>query len=154
MIKWPLNIQRGYGGRSEAQQHWRVHFNFNKIPRGRCCCWVSRRSLTSQVINVAFYVERKKSDKFCLEALISDWGSFTCRKSTTRDQRLYFPSEESHTQDFYALKNLSTSAGFEPANLGTTGEYDNHWTTGVDSHGRIFYVCPNHNFQKTLTLSP
>ena len=29
-------------------------------------------------------------------------------------------------------KNPSTSAGFEPANLGSSGEYDNHWTTGID----------------------
>ena len=41
--------------------------------------------LTSQVISVAFYSEREKSDKFCSEALISAWGSFKCRKSTTRD---------------------------------------------------------------------
>ena len=27
-----------------------------------------------------------------------------CRKFTSRDPRLYFPSEENHTQDFYALK--------------------------------------------------
>ena len=26
----------------------------------------------------------------------------------------------------------STPAGFEPANLGYSGEYDNHGTTGVD----------------------
>ena len=47
-------------------------------------------------------------------------------KSTTRDQRFYFPSEGSHTQDFYALKKKkpSTPAGFEPANLGFSGEYD------------------------------
>ena len=31
---------------------------------------------------------------------------FTCRKSTTRDPRLYFPSEGSHTQDFYSLKKV------------------------------------------------
>ena len=36
----------------------------------------------------------------------SAWGYFTCRKSTTRDPRLYFPSEGSHTQDFYALKKI------------------------------------------------
>ena len=30
-------------------------------------------------------------------------------------------------------KNPSTPAGFEPANLGSSGEYDNHGTTGVDS---------------------
>ena len=68
--------------------------------------------LTSQVISVAFYSEREKSDKFCSEALISVWGSFTCRKSTTRDPWLYSPSEGSHTQDFYTLResiNLRTS---------------------------------------------
>ena len=62
--------------------------------------------LTSQVISVAFYSEREKFDKFCSEALISAWGSFTCRKSTTQDPRLYFPSKGSHTQDFYALKKI------------------------------------------------
>ena len=62
--------------------------------------------LTSQVISVALYNERGKSDKFCSETLISASGSFTCHKSTTRDPRLYFPSEESHTQDFYALKKI------------------------------------------------
>ena len=60
--------------------------------------------LTSLVISDALYSEREKSEKFCSEALISAWGSFTCRKSTTRDPRLYFPSEVSHTQYFYALK--------------------------------------------------
>ena len=52
---------------------------------------------------------------------MSSWGSFTCRKSTTWDPRIYFPPEGSHTQGFYALKNPSTPAGFEPANLGTSG---------------------------------
>ena len=59
-----------------------------------------------------------------------------CRKCTARDPRLYFPSEGSHTQDFYAQKKPSTLAGFEPANLGSSGEYDNHWTTGVDFKNR------------------
>ena len=94
--------------------------------------------LTSQVISVVFYSEREKSHKCCSEALISAWGSFTCHKSTTRDPQLYFPSEGSRTLDFYALKNPSTPAGFEPANLGSSGEYDNHGTTGVNN--TIFYV--------------
>ena len=54
-------------------------------------------------------LEREKADKFCSDALISAWGSFTCRKSTTGDPRLYFPSEGSHTQDFYALKKIHRS---------------------------------------------
>ena len=88
--------------------------------------------LTSQVISVALYSEREKYVKFCSEALISAWGSFPCRKYTTRDPRHNFPSEGSHTQDIYALKHPSTPAGFEPNNLGSSGEYDNHRTTGVD----------------------
>ena len=91
-----------------------------------CCCWVLRHFLTSQVISVASDIEREKSDKFCSEVLVSVCGSFTCRKSTTRNPWLYFPSEGSHTHDFYALKNPSTLAGIEPANLGSRGEYDYH----------------------------
>jgi hypothetical protein len=50
-------------------------------------------------------------------------GSFTCRKSTTWDRRLYFPSEGSRAEDLFALKNPTASAGFEPANLGTKGQH-------------------------------
>jgi hypothetical protein len=39
----------------------------------------------------------------------------------TWDQRLYFPSEGSRAEDFFALKNPTASAGFEPANLGKDG---------------------------------
>ena len=39
-------------------------------------------------------------------------GSFTCRKSTTCDKRLYFPSEGRRSEDFFALKNPTASAGF------------------------------------------
>jgi hypothetical protein len=42
-------------------------------------------------------------------------GSFTCRKAATWDRRLYFPSEGRHAEDFFALKNPTASAGFEPA---------------------------------------
>ena len=67
-------------------------------------------------------MEREKSDKFCSEALISAWGSFTCGKSTTRDPWMYFPSEGSHTRDFYALKNLSNPRTSVPeASMITTG---------------------------------
>ena len=50
-------------------------------------------------------------------------GSFTCRKCTTWDKRLYFPSEGRRAEDFFALKNPTASAGFEPANLGTKGQH-------------------------------
>ena len=61
--------------------------------------------LTSQVISIAFYSEHEKSYKFYSEALILAWGFFfACCKSSTQDPQLYFPSEGSHTQDFYTLK--------------------------------------------------
>ena len=49
--------------------------------------------------------------------------SFTCRKSTTWDRRLYFPSEGRRAEDFFALKNPTASARFEPVNLGTKGQH-------------------------------
>ena len=103
--------------------------------------------LTSQIISVAFYSERENADKFCLEALISAWGSFTCRKSMTRDPWLYFPSEGSHTQDFYALKSPFTLAGFESVNLGSIGEYGNHGTTRVDYYLFVLYQWDIWNFR-------
>ena len=50
-------------------------------------------------------------------------GSFTCPKSTTWDKQLYFRSEGKRAEDFFALKNPTASAGFEPANLGTKGQH-------------------------------
>ena len=50
-------------------------------------------------------------------------GSFTCRKSTTWDKRLYFPSEGRRAEHFFALKNPTASAGFESANFATKGQY-------------------------------
>jgi hypothetical protein len=35
----------------------------------------------------------------------------------------YFPSEERGAEDFFALKNPTASAGFEPANLGTKSQH-------------------------------
>jgi hypothetical protein len=54
--------------------------------------------------------------EFCLRTLLVLFmpeGSFTCRKSTTWDRRLYF-------RIFIILKNPSPSVGIEPANLGST----------------------------------
>ena len=50
-------------------------------------------------------------------------GSFTCSKYATRDKRLYFPSEGRRAEDFFALKNPTVSARFEPANLGTKSQH-------------------------------
>ena len=86
--------------------------------------------LISQDISMAFYSERENSDNFFSEALISARVSITCHESTMRDPQLYFPSEGSHTQDFYDLKNPSIPAGFEPANLESSDEYDGERENG------------------------
>jgi hypothetical protein len=36
---------------------------------------------------------------------------------------------ERHAENFFALKNPTASAGFEPANLGTRGQHANPQTT-------------------------
>ena len=41
----------------------------------------------------------------------------------TWDRRLYFPYEGRRAEDFFALKNPTALAGFEPANLGTKGQH-------------------------------
>jgi hypothetical protein len=43
--------------------------------------------------------------------------------------QLYFPSEGSRATGFIALKNPSSSAGFEPPNLASSGKYTNHEAT-------------------------
>ena len=77
--------------------------------------------------------------------LISAWGSFICRKSTTLDPWLYFPSEE-RLRIFTLWKNPSTPVGIEPANLRYRGEYNNHWTTGRPY--RISWHCADHTFRE------
>jgi len=47
-------------------------------------------------------------------------GSFTCRKATTWDRRLYFSSEGRRAEDFFALKIRRLRPG---ANLGTKGQH-------------------------------
>jgi hypothetical protein len=51
------------------------------------------------------------------------YRSFTCRKATTWDRRLYFPSEGMGAEKFFRPKNPTASAGCEPANLGTKGQH-------------------------------
>jgi len=70
-------------------------------------------------------VGEKCSDKFRLRIRLprNSRDLFTCRKSATWDRRLYFPSEGRRSEDFFALKNPTASAGFEPANLGNKGQH-------------------------------
>src|SRR5215475_4793219 len=42
------------------------------------------------------------------------YGSFTCRKATTWDRRLYFPSEGRRAEDFFALKIRRLRTGVNP----------------------------------------
>jgi hypothetical protein len=49
------------------------------------------------------------------------WGSLTCSKSTTRVKRLKVPPGGLRSLTFSVFKNSTTSAGFEPASLGSRG---------------------------------
>jgi hypothetical protein len=53
---------------------------------------------------------------------------------TTWDGRLSFLSKKVVLRILIALKNPSSSAGFEPVNLGSNGKHDNHQTTESDFH--------------------
>ena len=57
------------------------------------------------------------------------WGSLTCLKSQTR-----VPKEGLVLRNFYVPKNLSSSVGFEPANLALGAS-----TLPRDHRGRRFY---------------
>jgi hypothetical protein len=49
------------------------------------------------------------------------WGSLTCSKFTTRVKRLKVPPGGLRSLNFSVLKKSTTSAGFEPASLGSRG---------------------------------
>ena len=69
------------------------------------------------------------------------------------DPWLYFPSGGSHTQDFYALKNPSTPDGFQHVNLGSSGENDNHGTTGVNMPDTMQSCQPQSNILKVKEMN-
>jgi hypothetical protein len=52
--------------------------------------------------------------------------SFTCRKVGTLGRLFNFPSERRRAEDFVHRKNPTASAGFKPANSGSTGQHANH----------------------------
>ena len=74
-------------------------------------------------------------------------GSFTCLKYATWDKRPYFPSEGRHAEDFFfALKNPTASAGFEPANLGTKS------STLLLDHRSHYTLCYKSNIGTNLRI--
>jgi hypothetical protein len=54
------------------------------------------------------------------------------QKLTTWDNRLYFCLNKVVLRIFIALKNLSFSVGFKPANLAYSSKHDNKQTTEGD----------------------
>jgi hypothetical protein len=50
-------------------------------------------------------------------------GSFTCRKARHGTDGFISPPKEGVLRIFFHPKNLTASAGFEPANLGTKGQH-------------------------------
>jgi hypothetical protein len=68
----------------------------------------------------------------------------------TWDRRLYFPSEGRRSGDFFALKNPTASAGFEPANLGTRGQHASSRLPKQLSLDVSFLIISNDGGLKTL----
>ena len=60
------------------------------------------------------------------------------------------PFQGSPTQDFYALKK--SIDGFEPVNLASSGEYDNHRTTGVEVPDSMQRFQPQSNILKVKEM--
>ena len=81
-------------------------------------------------------------------------GSFTCRKSTTWDRRLYFPSEGRRAEDFFALKNPTASVGFAPANLGTKGQHGHLVSMGKSRNLGLYKVLVKEPLVKDLLWKP
>ena len=96
---------------------------FPLLPPVRLLVRATRETPSSERWN---YMDKRHGRYFAqnVDLHVTFYGSFTCRKSTTWDRRLYFASEGRRTEDFYLpLKNLTASAGFEPANLGTKSQH-------------------------------
>ena len=60
---------------------------------------------------------------FVQRPIFQDWGSLTSLKSQTRDPQLKVPPGGLVLMIFMSCKNPSSSAGFEPVNLGSRGEH-------------------------------
>jgi hypothetical protein len=57
-------------------------------------------------------------------------GFLTCRKILRHGTDGFTsPPKEVELQIFIAIKNQSSSAGYKPANVGSNGKCDNHYTT-------------------------
>jgi hypothetical protein len=69
------------------------------------------------------------SMNFSFKYLFHTVGIFNIPWNLTWDRRLSPLPKEVVLRIFIALQNQPSSAGFEPANLGSNGKHDNHLTT-------------------------
>ena len=93
---------------------------------------------------------------FAQRPFFQAWDSLTSLKSQTRDPQLKVLPGWLVLRIFTSWKNLSTSAGFEPANLGSRGKHVTprpqrqtlNWYTGLFC--KTFMAILLHNSQKLL----
>jgi hypothetical protein len=80
--------------------------------------------------------------EFCLKCRLPLYiqGSFTCRKTTTWDRRLYFPSEGA-CWEFFRPKIPTASDRCEPANLHTKGQHATSRPPKLLTLVLVFCVC-------------
>ena len=91
-----------------------------------CAVWVRRfnfRHQASQRVPPRDSTHRRKVElwarnvqEFCLKYRLPCYiqGSCTCRKATTWDRQLYFPSERRRAEDFFTLKIRRLRPGANP----------------------------------------
>jgi len=72
-------------------------------------------------------------------------GSFTCRKFTTWDRRLYFPSEGRRAEDFFSRKIRRLRPGIKPTrctNFTNSFWHENlHVSDSSSVHHQVFIHC-------------
>jgi hypothetical protein len=108
-------------------------FNYALQPfKAYSVIWIRRSNFRHQVsprVSPRVSTQRRKVElwarnirEFCLN--VDFHVTFiTCRKATTWNRRLYFPSEGGRAEDFFRSKNPTASTACETANLGTKGQH-------------------------------
>jgi len=85
----------------------RSNFRHQASPRVSPCESTQRRKVELWARNVRYILPKCRLTRYI-------YGSFTCRKATTWDRRLYFPSKGRPAEDFFALKIRRLRRGANP----------------------------------------
>jgi hypothetical protein len=123
-----------------------------------CAIWVRRSNFRHQAsprVSPRKSTQRRKVElwarnvrKFCLNAHlhVTFREHFTCRKATTWDRRLYFPSERRRAEDFFFQKIRRLRPGANPRNWEPKAS-----TLHLD-HRSLYITVIVHNWEKKTEI--